>query len=206
MSASQSILPKEHGVVALCEEVRLARGRAHEVQGAGADIFALMTAARMQGPVMWAGRSVDAQTLAPTGLQDFIDPARVIVVSCVTRDEVLWTAEQALRSPGAACVIVDLDEGPDLKTSRRLQIAAEEGGGLGIILIKARAQTSAAQTRWLCEPCSDGDALWVWRLIKDKGGRTGVWRVYQPNDHGRSNNGRSNCAPGLVLMAAASAA
>lgn len=200
-SGSEALFPKNHGVLTLAGEIQLARGRVHEVLGAGADMFAVLAAAQAKSPIIWTGRVGDVETLAPTCLQDFIDPTRVIVASCITRSEVLWATEQALRLPGAACVIAELDDGPDLKTSRRLQIAAEEGGALGILLISARAQTSAAQTRWRCEPCADEDAQWVWRLIKDKNGRSGAWRV------GRStNSGRSDDAPGLVLVAAASAA
>lgn len=195
------IIYKNHGVVQLSHEVNLTCGRVHEILGASADIFAVLAAALIDGPTIWAGRSGDVETIAPTGLQNFINPSHFIIVSCITRDEVLWAAEQALRLPGAACVIAELNEGPDLKTSRRLQIAAEEGGGLGIVLIKGRAQTSSAQTRWLCEPCDDENNTWVWQLTKNKEGRTGVWRAHWSNDNGRSDN-----APGLVLMATTSAA
>ena len=44
-----------------------------------------------------------------------------------------------MRMPGARCVVTELDEGPDLRESRRMQIAAEQGGSLGIILIAGQS-------------------------------------------------------------------
>ena len=139
LSALEKITPKKHGLVQLGPDLSLACGRVHEVMGAAAEMFAFAIASHANGAVIWIGRSEDIISLAPSGFQDYVDPSQVIVVSCVTRKEALWATEQALRSPGAACVVAELGDGTDLKTSRRLQIAAEEGGALGIILIAGRA-------------------------------------------------------------------
>ncbi|MEX6633724.1 ImuA family protein [Hyphococcus lacteus] len=201
LSAFESITPKKHGVVSIGSNLSLACGRVHEAMGDAADMFAVALAAHAKGPVVWIGRSVDVGSLAPTGFQEFFDPTRVVTVTCVSRQETLWATEQALRLPGTACVVAELGDGPDLQTSRRLQIAAEEGGALGVILISGRAQTSAAQTRWQCDPITDEDAFWGWRLVKNKNGKVGFWRVgWAPDD------GRNDHAQGFVLVAAAAAA
>ncbi len=174
---------KSHGAIRIADRFEMVLGRLHEAAGDAADAFAAALASQLPGPVIWIGRAGDIGTLAPTGLQEFIDPARLVLVAAATRAELLWAAEEAMRRPGAACVIVEMDRGPDLRESRRLQIAAERSDCLGLALISGRPQASAAQTRWLCE-ASDGGS-WIWRLAKNKSGRTGAWRAaYRESDHG----------------------
>lgn len=186
--------PAAHGQIRLAQPVGLARGRVHEVLGDGGDAFALMAAACTAGPVLWIGLARDIECLAPTGLQRFLDPARFVVVVGGDRDELLWAAEQALRARSAPCVILELKDGPDLKESRRFQIAAEDSGAIGIVLIQRRAQTSAAETRWQCDAAGDA---WEWRCTKSKRGLTGAWRVsWRGNKH----------APDLVALAASASA
>lgn len=201
INARETFSLKNHGALSLGAGVHLSCGRVHEVMGEAADIFAIAAARLTAGPVVWIGGASNIASLAPTGLAAFLDPTRLIATFCVSRHEVLWASEQALRTPGTGCVIAELEDGPDLTTSRRLQIAAEEGGALGIMMIEARAQTSAAQTRWICKASADREAPWIWRLVKNKSGKVGVWRAgWSPE------NGRKEDAPGIVLMAAATAA
>ncbi len=174
---------KSDGVIGSADRFELVLGRLHEAVGDAADGFAAAMAAHMAGPVIWIGLARGVGSLAPTGLQKFIDPARLLLVAAATRTEILWAAEEVLRRPGVSCVIFELERGPDLRESRRLQIAAEKGGGLGLALISGQPQASAAQTRWLCEASDDGS--WTLRLIKDKGGKTGAWRIdCRESDHG----------------------
>ena len=105
----------------------------------------------------------------------FFDPARLITCGCISRKEILWSTEQALRSRGAGFVVAELRQGPNLHESRRLQLAAEAGRTVGLILIERGAQSSASQTRWHCEPAKEEQ--WRWQLIKNKAGRLGTWTV-----------------------------
>ena len=141
---------------------------------------------RLTGPIVWIGRRRDVGTITPTALKSFIDPTRIVLTEGMNRKELLWAAEQVLRSKGAALTIIQLSLGPDLKESRRLQLAAEQGRGLGLILIEKRAQSSAAQTRWICEPmlslnvaANDADlsGQWLWEIIKNKSGPVGRYAV-----------------------------
>jgi len=163
--------------LSLSGPVRLAKGRVHEVSGDSADMFAVLAASKLQGPIIWIGLSRDIGSLAPTALQDFIDPARVILTEGISRSEVLWAAEQALRASCAECVVIELSNGPNLRESRRLQLAAEEGGGIGLILIHGRANTSACETRWQCKASNIGENVWVWSLTKNRKGELGTWQV-----------------------------
>ena len=184
-----------HGEIRVAGPVRLARGRVHEVRGDGADIFVLTAAAAATGPLFWIGTAREINTLAPTGLQGFVDPARLVLTVGLTRAETLWAGEQALRSRAAPCVIVELQDGPDLKESRRLQIAAEESGAIGLVILHGRAKTSAAETRWTCEAAAGGG--WVWICTKAKRGTPGAWRVSALGKHH---------APDLVPLAASATA
>jgi len=186
----------------LSEPVCLAKGRVHEATGDSADIFALLAASRLSGPIIWIGLARDISSLAPTALQDFIDPARVILTEGVSRSEILWAAEQALRTSCVSCVVVELSNGTNLRESRRLQIAAEEGGGLGIILIDGRAQTSACETRWHCAASNSGEDMWVWTLTKNRRGELGTWRVRWS----KPENSGGAYEAGVIHLAAATAA
>ena len=160
--------------------VTLERVRVHEVTGLSADSFAAAVIFETVGPVVWIGRSRDVYSVYPPAISTFFDPKRLITTECLSRKEVLWAAEQALRSKGSDGVIVQLRQGPNLKASRRLQLAAELGCTLGLILIDKCAQSSAAQTRWRCDPVSSKSAKdngWVWAMTKNKGGKTGRWQV-----------------------------
>ena len=180
----KSILHKGH--IRLTDELSLQRGRVHEIMGRANDSFAVMIATKLTGPIVWIGRRRDVGTITPTALKSFIDPTRIVLTEGMNRKELLWAAEQVLRSKGAALTIIQLSLGPDLKESRRLQLAAEQGRGLGLILIEKRAQSSAAQTRWICEPmlslnvaANDADlsGQWLWEIIKNKSGPVGRYAV-----------------------------
>ncbi|WP_084399875.1 ImuA family protein [Henriciella aquimarina] len=187
--------PAAHGDVRLSGPVRLARGRVHEVMGDGGEVFALAAAARYDGPLIWIGQAGDVASLAPSALQRFIDPARMILTIGQGRSELLWAAEQALRARSGPCVILELHDGPGLKESRRLQIAAEESGALGLVILHGKARTSAAETRWQCEAAAGTG--WVWKCLKAKRGAPGAWQVsWIGGEH----------APDLVAMAAAASA
>jgi len=196
-SALNTICPKNHGVISLGREVCLARGRVHEIQGDSADVFVMAAGAALDGPVFWCGLAGDVAALSPLGVQPFFDPARLVVTTGVSRLEVLWTGEQALRTDGISCVVLELQSGPDLRESRRLQIAAEESGALGLILIKGRAHTSAAETRWQCDAIKGNGAGWRWACTKNRKGERKAWDVRW---RGLGNG------PGIIHMAAATAA
>lgn len=154
-----------------------ASGRLHEVTGPSALSLALSAGASAVGPVFWTGLHRDVGTLRAKGVARFFDPYRLIQCEAANRKEILWSGEEALRCKGAGLVVLQLDNGPDLFESRRLQIAAQIGGGLGLVLIGKRANSSAAQTRWHCTPHPHLPGHWSWNLTKNKSGRLGHWSV-----------------------------
>lgn len=183
---------REKQPIWLSDELCLEPGWMHEVTGKAGESLALAIAARLSGPIVWIGRRRDVATLAPTTLRRFIDPSRIVLTECTNRKETLWAAEQVLSSKGAPLTIIQLAMGPNLKESRRLQLACEQGGGMGLILIERAAQSSAARTRWACHPIPANDALstpcWQWEMTKNKMGTLGRWSVRWEGGDGTTHN------------------
>jgi hypothetical protein len=73
---------------------------------------------------------------------DFYPPAmwrlgmaveRLVVIRVSKSDEVIWAVDQSLRCSAVAALVAPVSRLDDA-TSRRLQLAAESGGGVGILL------------------------------------------------------------------------
>ena len=79
-------------------------------------------------------------------------PERLIVVRARPAAARLWALEEALRSPGLAAALAEVDQ-LSLTQSRRLQLAAEAKGVTALLLRPpgAGATPSAAATRWQIE-------------------------------------------------------
>jgi len=71
--------------------------------------------------------------------------------------ETLWAAEQALRCPSFGAVLAWPAQASD-KNLRRLQLAAEAGGNLGVLYrpVSAAQSASPAALRLLLQPADDG--------------------------------------------------
>ena len=155
----------------------LKRGRTHEACGPGARVFA---AAQARAPVIWIYPRHAPERLMPSGLARFLPPADLITAEGAREIELLWLAEEALRSGAAGLVVAELTEPLGLTPGRRLQLAAEAGGATGLMLIRDGAGCNAAETRWHCapEPGTGADSTrHRWSLIKNKSGTLGEWTV-----------------------------
>src|SRR5271170_925066 len=142
----------------------------HEViagRGAGAG-FAAVLAGRLGAgpdprPVLWVARQAE---LYGPGLGRFgLAPERLILVQAGHETEVLWAMEEGLRTPGLAAVVGEL-HALDVTAGRRLQLAAEAGGGTGLVLRPADVQAGAgaACSRWRVGPWPSREGWTCWRL------------------------------------------
>lgn len=148
-------------------------GRAVTVTGSGAR-------------TLWVGRGVwpFAPLLAARSLL-----AGAVLIDTRGPRETAWAVDLALRGRGFAAVIAD-GRGLDLALTRRLQLAAESGGGLALLARAAseRDVLSASGTRWLVRPvhahapASVHRPRWAVHLLRRKGLRPtpasdGCWTV-----------------------------
>jgi protein ImuA len=90
------------------------------------------------------------QMYPPCLLSHHIPLSQVIWVHPQSQADAVWATDQALRTPAVAAVIADL-ENLDERDARRLQLAAERGGGLGILLrtLAARRMPSWSDVQWV---------------------------------------------------------
>jgi protein ImuA len=143
--------------------------RVHEACGAARRSFALWVASRTPGPVLWISPAWQADQLNPDGMFDFVDPGRLLFVSPIRAEDLLWATEESLRAGAVALVVADLPGPPGLTAVRRMHLAAETGtaeGGhspVGILLTPGDGGAQGIESRWHMAPAHSGNAL-QWRL------------------------------------------
>lgn len=106
-----------------------------------------------------------------------IDLKKTVFVRPTTAADAMWAIDQALRTQAVSAVIAEVPRMDD-RSARRLQLAAEQGAGLGLLLrgAAARHQPSWSEIQWLIRsPVSPsaGRALQV-KLLKNRGGHAGA--------------------------------
>ncbi|MFQ3623847.1 MAG: hypothetical protein SNJ73_09905, partial [Acetobacteraceae bacterium] len=116
----------------------LARAAIHEILASDPGTcaaFCGLVLGRAGGPATWIEERPEPY---PPGLAAFgLDPAGLIVVRA-GRADLLWAAEECLRCAALGAVVAVLPA-LDLAAGRRLQLAAEAGGALGLLVRPDRA-------------------------------------------------------------------
>lgn len=75
-----------------------------------------------------------------------LDPERLIVIRSVNKRDAFWAVDQCLRCPAVAAVIAPLSRLGE-RESRRLQLAAESSGAIGLLLRSDPPHSNTTQTR-----------------------------------------------------------
>jgi protein ImuA len=114
---------------------------------------------------------------------------RLLLLRVARPVDALWAMEEALKSCVLATVIAELTEdgaAANLTATRRLALAARDGGGIGILLRhRISPEPSAAATRWdIAAAPSRPDAFgglgrtaFDLSLVKNRRGHTGRWTI-----------------------------
>lgn len=176
----------------------IAGGGGGTVDGAAAALFAAGIAARTGGKILWCLTRPDLffPALAQAGLH----PDRVIFCESNKEEDVLAAMEEGLAFGGLPVVVAELVRLP-MTASRRLQLAAEKTGSMGLIVRRWRRQNeasdygqpSASTTRWRISVLpSDplpvmgvGRVRWLAELMRVKAGECAEFEVGAPDAKGR---------------------
>jgi protein ImuA len=184
----------------------LALGALHEVAGGGngaidgaaAALFTAGIAARTQGKILWCITRPDL--FAPAIAQAGLAPDRVIYVEAGDDATVLACMEEGLRHGGLGAVVAEIAR-LSMTASRRLQLAAEGTGSVGIALRRWRRQThttdfgqsTAATTRWRVSVMPStplpvpgiGRHRWLVELIRARAGESADFELEACDGTGR---------------------
>ena len=168
----------------------LRRDALHEVSSrasgwgddAAAVLFVAGVAARTRGDVLWVVRSRDL--FAPGLYQAGLAPSRVVFAEARDDAELLALLEEGLRHRGLGAVVGEARR-VQMPQARRLQLAAEGGGTIALLLrrpVRGGADPlntpSAAVTRWRVAHAPSAPMPWdglgraCWRVecVRQRGG------------------------------------
>ena len=178
--------------IALCPEIdgalpggglpRAALHEIHQDETGAAQGFAALLMARSGGAVFWIAAEPEAPPAAPGRLG--LAPSRLILLRTGRQAEALWAAEEALRCPAISAVLLT-GASPREEAMRRLQIAAETGGGIGLLLRDPEDENGGcfhAATSWRVTGRGGGagdlgDPQWTLDLLRCRAARPRSWAV-----------------------------
>jgi protein ImuA len=175
-----------------------AGGGAGTVDGAAAALFAAGIAARSKGKILWCLTRPDL--FAPAVSQAGLHPDRVIYCEGNKDEDVLASMEEGLSFGGFGAVVGELVRLP-MTASRRLHLAAEKTGSLGLVVRRWRRQNEASDygsptastTRWRISVLPSehlpvagvGRARWLAELIRVKAGECAEFEIGACDAKGR---------------------
>ncbi|MBB4100019.1 ImuA family protein [Sphingomonas kyeonggiensis] len=160
----------------------VAAGTSDMADDCAATLFLAGLAARAWGPVLWVVRRRDL--FAPGLAQSGLDPKRLIYAEAKDDAELLAVMEEGLRHRGLGAVIGEAKRA-DMTATRRLQLAAEGGRTIALLMKRAAREgsdpissPSAAVTRWRVTSAPStplpvegvGRSRWKLELARQKGG------------------------------------
>lgn len=201
---AQSVVSLDGGLIDARLKGGLMRGAVHEIAPcAGGDIaaalgFVLGAAVRARGEaghvlyIQHRGASHEAGMPYALGLEAWgLATRSVIYLRAPRLIDVLWAMEEALKAKALAAVVAEVlgeERALDLNATRRLALAAREGG-LGLLLRHGPSRApSAAATRWSVRAASseeDDRAVFRLELVRNRFGPCGAWTAAWNQDDKR---------------------
>jgi protein ImuA len=136
----------------------------------------LAKAARSRGgKIVWSDPRCEVHL--PALVASGINLRHLILLRYASRQDELSALAECLQNRGISATVATLSQLSRVE-ARRLQLAAERGGGVGIFMRPYAAATSshyAAATRWLIQPNAGNDNVQRWsvELLHGHGGRIG---------------------------------
>jgi protein ImuA len=169
---------------------RFAREAIHEILSEPGQpvpkFFALLLARATSGVIIWCDPQ---QTLYPPAIAAAGVPLeKLYLLHPKNQADQSWAIAECMRCKGVGATIAQIPRLSRLE-ARRLQLSAERGGGVGLLLrpFDRNASTYAAATRWLVSsiPGLRSVQRWKIQLIHAHGGRIGQTVILE---HSRETN------------------
>ena len=127
------------------------------------------------GAIAWSDpeRELHLPALSAAG----INLRNLVLLRCANRADQLWALAECLRCRGVGATVAFVQRLSQIE-ARRLQLAAERGGGVGLFMRPYAPGISnyyAAATRWLIQPIPGSDQVQRWsvELLHGHGGQVG---------------------------------
>jgi protein ImuA len=138
--------------------------------------------------------SLETGALYGPGLDQFgLSTERLLVARVARPVDALFAMEEALKCRALSVVVAEFGEAPDLTATRRLSLAARDGGGIGLVLRhKLSDAPSAARTRWQIAAAPSqpdefgglGRTAFSLSLTRNRRGPCGTWTLtWDHHDH-----------------------
>jgi protein ImuA len=160
-----------------------ARGAVHELLWPGGEIegepmslaMLLAAAGKAGGAIAWS--DPEGELYLPALAAGGIDLRNLVLLRCHKRGDQLWALAECLRCRGVSATVARVETLSQLE-ARRLQLAAECGGGVGVFMrpyLNGISTYYAAATRWLIQraPGSRQVQRWSVQLLHGHGGQIG---------------------------------
>jgi protein ImuA len=129
---------------------------------------------RVTGAIVWCDPRGELYPPAVAAMGIPLD--RLYVLHPKNPPDHVWALAECLRCKGVSATVAPVEKLSRIE-ARRLQLAAEQGGGAGILLrpLDRHASVYAAATRWLVAPMRGERTVQRWKvqLIHGHGGRMG---------------------------------
>jgi protein ImuA len=115
-----------------------------------------------------------------------LETERLLVARVARPVDALFAMEEALKCRALSTVVAELGHDTDLTATRRLTLAAREGGALGLLLRHKPSDTpSAARTRWEISAAPSvpdelgglGPTAFRLSLLRNRRGPCGTWTL-----------------------------
>ncbi len=138
-------------------------------------LYLAATALSQGGTMVWSDPERELYIPAVSAMR--ISLRHLILLRCANREEQLWALVECLRCRGIAATVATLGRLSQIE-ARKLQLAAESGGSVGVFMRPDDQRISthyAAATRWFVEPAPGDEQAQRWsvQLRHGHGGQIG---------------------------------